>query len=84
MIDIYNPKIYNINNLDLPIYFIAGNDDPVIKSKKDFNEAINFLEKIGYHNIDNTLYDDMSHEILNEVNNNLVYDDILNWLNKII
>lgn len=84
MIDIYNPKIYNRNNLDLPIYFIAGNDDPVIKSKKDFNEAINFLEKIGYHNIDNTLYDDMSHEILNEVNNNLVYDDILNWLNKII
>ena len=76
--------IYNRNNLDLPIYFIAGNDDPVIKSKKDFNEAINFLEKIGYHNIDNTLYDDMSHEILNEVNNNLVYDDILNWLNKII
>lgn len=84
MIDIYNPKIYNRNNLDLPIYFIAGNDDSVIKSKKDFNEAINFLEKIGYHNIDNTLYDDMSHEILNEVNNNLVYDDILNWLNKII
>ena len=84
MIDIYNPKIYNRNNLDLPIYFIAGNDDPVIKSKKDFNEAINFLEKIGYHNIDNTLYDDMSHEILNEINNNLVYDDILNWLNKII
>lgn len=84
MIDIYNPKIYNRNNLDLPIYFIAGNDDPVIKSKKDFNEAINFLKKIGYHNIDNTLYDDMSHEILNEINNNLVYDDILNWLNKII
>lgn len=84
MIDIYNPKIYNRNNLDLPIYFIAGNDDPVIKSKKVFNEAINFLEKIGYHNIDNTLYDDMSHEILNEINNNLVYDDILNWLNKII
>ena len=84
MIDIYNPKIYNRNNLDLPIYFIAVNDDPVIKNKKDFNKAINFLEKIGYHNIDNTLYDDMSHEILNEVNNNLVYDDILNWLNKII
>ncbi len=84
MIDIYNPKIYNRNNLDLPIYFIAGNDDPVIKSKKDFNEAINFLKKIGYHNIDNTLYDDMSHEILNEINNNLVYGDILNWLNKII
>lgn len=84
MIDIYNPKIYNRNNLDLPIYFIAGDDDPVIKSKKDFNEAINFLKKIGYHNIDNTLYDDMSHEILNEINNNLVYDDILNWLNKII
>lgn len=84
MIDIYNSKIYNRNNLDLPIYFIAGCDDPVIKSKKDFNEAINFLKKIGYHNIDNTLYDNMSHEILNEINNNLVYDDILSWLDKII
>lgn len=84
MIDIYNSKIYNRNNLDLPIYFIAGCDDPVIKYKKDFNEAINFLKKIGYHNIDNTLYDNMSHEILNEINNNLVYDDILSWLDKII
>ena len=84
MIDIYNPKIYNRNNLDLPIYFIAGYDDPVIKSKKDFNEAINFLRKIGYHNIDSTLYDNMSHEILNEINNSLVYNDVFNWLNKII
>ena len=34
MIDIYNPKIYRKNNLKLPIYFIAGSDDPVISSIK--------------------------------------------------
>lgn len=84
IIDIYNPKIYNRNNLDLPIYFIAGNEDAIIKSRKDFIESINFLKRIGYHNIDYTLYDNMKHEILNEINNNLVYDDILNWLIKII
>ena len=56
MIDIYNPKIYRKSNLNLPIYFIAGSDDPVITSKKDWEKAQKFLRKQGYHNISGKLY----------------------------
>ncbi len=83
MIDIYNPKIYKKNNLKLPIYFIAGSDDPVITSIEDWNNAQKFLEKQGYQNISGTLYENMRHEILNEVQNEMVYNDILIWIDKL-
>ena len=84
MIDIYNPKIYKKNNLNLPIYFIAGSEDPVITSIEAWNKAQEFLKKQGYQNITGTLYENMRHEILNEVQNEMVYNDILIWMNKII
>ena len=45
MIDIYNEKIYQKKNLELPIYFIAGREDPVIISEKDWYRAQDFLKK---------------------------------------
>ena len=84
MIDIYNPKIYEKNNLQLPIYFIAGSDDPVISSEKKWYEAQEFLKSMGYKNINRKLYKNMSHEILNELENKTVYKDILEWINIII
>ena len=84
MIDIYNPKIYRKNNLKLPIYFIAGSDDPVISSIKAWYKAQTFLKNLGYTNISSDLYENMSHEILNELENKTVYEDILNWINKVI
>jgi len=80
MIDIYNPKIYRKNNLKLPIYFIAGSDDPVISSIKAWYKAQTFLKDLGYTNISSDLYENMSHEILNELENKKVYEDILNWI----
>ena len=84
MIDIYNPKIYRKNNLNLPIYFIAGSDDPVITSIEKWNKAQEFLGKQGYKNIRGTLYENMRHEILNETQNEIVYSDILVWIENII
>ena len=80
MIDIYNPKIYRKNNLKLPIYFIAGSDDPVISSIKAWYKAQKFLKNLGYTNISSDLYENMRHEILNELENKKVYEDILNWI----
>lgn len=80
MIDIYNEKIYQKKNLKLPIYFIAGREDPVIISEKDWYRAQDFLKNIGYENISSKLYDNMKHEILNEENNKIVYEDILKFL----
>ena len=83
MIDIYNPKIYRKNNLKLPIYFIAGSDDLVISSIKAWYKAQKFLRNLGYTNISSDLYENMSHEILNEIENKIVYEDILNWIIEI-
>lgn len=82
MIDIYNPKIYKKNNINLPIYFIAGKEDPVISSIEAWYKAQKFLEKQGYKNISGTLYENMRHEILNETQNDMVYNDILIWIDK--
>ena len=81
MIDIYSKKIYKRKNLNIPIYFIAGCDDPVIVNKVKWIKAQEFLREIGYNNITSTLYSNMRHEILNEIDNKIVYSDILNWLN---
>lgn len=80
--DIYSKEGWTINNSELPILFIAGSDDPVIINKNKWLESQDFLLKLGYHNIDKKLYDGLRHEILNEKQNELIYQDILEFINK--
>ena len=55
-------------------------NDLVKFAEKAWNEAQAFLKKRGYNNIKGILYDDMSHEILNEKQNKIVYADMLKWI----
>lgn len=82
MIDTYNPKGWKLNNPELPILFIAGSDDPCIGSKDLWLKAQAFLKQCGYKNVDGILYQDMRHEILQEDNKEVVYNDVLNFLNQ--
>lgn len=75
-------KNCQVNNPNLKIFLIAGSADPVIQSKEKFNELKEFLSKIGYSNIKSKLYENMRHEILNETNNELVYEDVLNFFDN--
>ncbi len=61
---------------------IAGENDPVIGNINLFNDLKQFLLNIGYKNIESKLYKDLRHEILNEENNILIYQDILNFIQK--
>ena len=45
---------------------------------KDFYQVIKYEEPRIRH-----LYENMRHEILNEVQNEMVYNDILIWMDKI-
>ncbi|MDE6833410.1 MAG: alpha/beta hydrolase [Ruminococcus sp.] len=63
-------------NPDMPIKFISGKDDPCMLSEEKFFEAIKSLENIGYRNITHKLYVGMRHEILNETDKMLVWNDI--------
>ncbi|WP_337512539.1 alpha/beta fold hydrolase [Catenibacterium sp.] len=66
-------------NSSLPIFLIAGVDDPVIQGKEKFNELEEFLKEVGYQNIKSKLYKDKRHELLNETNKEIVYKDVLDF-----
>lgn len=78
----YSSKEWVFNNKQLPIHFIAGSDDPCIVSEKKFNEAIEFIKKIGYQNVTSYLFKGMRHEILNEKEKHIVYQHILKIINS--
>lgn len=71
---------YQVKNKYLDIFLIAGADDPVIQSEKEFRKLEQFLKDVGYKNIKSKLYKDLRHEILNEEEKDEVYSDILNFI----
>ncbi len=65
-----------------PILLISGEDDPCTGGEKGRNDSYKTLMKAGYKNINVITYKMMRHEILNELEKNKVYLDILNFYNK--
>ena len=74
-------KYKNINE-ELPILLAGGEDDPCTGVAKGRASSRRVLEKAGFKNISAITYQHMRHEILNEKDNQKVYQDILNFLNK--
>ncbi len=68
---------------DFPMLFISGKNDPIGNMARGIRAIVNRLQKQGFSNISSQLYPNMRHEPLHEQNNNVVYDDILNWLNTL-
>ncbi len=71
-------------NKDLPVYFIAGGDDPVGNYGRGVRKASAAFEKAGMKQVSTKLYPLGRHEILLEINRLEVYEDILRWLDKIV
>lgn len=67
---------------DLPIFFISGDRDPVGTYAKGVKKAIKQLEKNGLHKIEYRFYQDARHEVLNEINKEEVYEDIIQWIER--
>ena len=67
---------------DLPIYLIAGSEDPVGNASKGPNKLYKEYNKKGIKDLEIKLYEGKRHEILNEDNKQEVYDDVYNWLIK--
>lgn len=73
---------YKMQNKSLPIFVIAGSEDPVIQDEKKFLELVDFLKELGYKDVTSKLYKDLKHEILNEEEKNIIYKDVLDFFNK--
>lgn len=69
---------------NLPVLLISGADDPVGGYKKGVAETANRLRSAGVKKIELKFYEGMRHEILNENEPDEVYEDLLNWSEKII
>mgnify|MGYP003295390436 CR=1 FL=1 len=70
--------------LNLPVYIIAGNDDPVGAYGKGIKTVYNELVDSNHNDVSMKLYDGMRHEILNEPAKADVYKDILSWIHTVI
>ncbi len=69
-------------NQSLPIFLIAGSDDPVGDMGKGVQKAFRCYQKAGVKDVSMKLYPGLRHEILNEKNAQEVYEDILHWLDS--
>lgn len=76
----YQKKRYALKNPTLPIHFVAGSDDPVIKDELKWFKAIESLRSVGYENVTGKLYEGMRHEIFNEFGKEGVYEDLLTFI----
>ncbi len=65
---------------DLPILMVSGDMDPVGNYGKGVMTVYNRLRAAGMSDVTLKLYPDGHHEMLNEVNRDEVYGDILAWL----
>lgn len=65
---------------DLPVFFIAGGDDPVGSYGKGVRKAAGAFEKAGMKDVSTRIFPLCRHEILNEINKGEVYADVLKWI----
>ena len=67
---------------DLPVLFIAGADDPVGNYGAGVKQTASEFSKAGMENVSMRLYPLCRHEVLNELNRDEVYLNILEWLKR--
>ena len=67
---------------DFPMLFISGKNDPIGNMGKGIDKIVNRLNEQGFTAVEVKLYPHMRHEPLHELEKQLVYQDILEWLNS--
>ena len=65
---------------NLPVFFVAGQEDPVGNFGKSVEKVCQRYKDMGIKDVEIKLYPGDRHEILKEDDREVVYQDILNWL----
>jgi len=65
---------------DLPLLYIAGTDDPVGDCGEGVSKAADLAHAAGVADVRCRLYAGMRHEILNERGRQVVFDDVVSWM----
>lgn len=67
-------------NKDLPVFFLSGDKDPVGGDGVQVAKVYSMFIRAGMKDVLYKFYKDGRHEMINELNRDEVYKDILNWL----
>lgn len=72
----------NLGNMrkDLPVFFIAGGDDPVGNYGKGVERCAKAFREAGMQDVSLRIYPLCRHEILNEINREEIYEDVVQWI----
>ena len=81
---LYDKKLLSNMPKDLPVFFVAGEDDPVGDYGKGVLKAVDMFKNAGMKNVKVKLYPTDRHEILNETDREQVYNDLYSWLNDLL
>ena len=67
---------------ELPVLFISGEKDPVGGFGKGVRTVEKLFRETGMRSVECRLYPEDRHELLNEVDRQEVYEDILDWIKQ--
>lgn len=81
---IAKPENLRRMNLNTPVLFVSGEDDPVGDMGKGVKKAYQSFCKAGVRNVSLKLYPGLRHEILNEYCGAAVAEDLYQWIDALL
>lgn len=69
---------------ELPVFFVAGEEDPVGQYGKGVQIVFEQFVDLGIKDVECKLYAEDRHEILNELDREDVYKDIYGWISRVM
>lgn len=82
MIKMHKSKLYKNVNSDMQLLMLRGIDDPCTGGETGTADSIEVLKRAGFNQIRRIDYPDMRHEILNEKDYQIVYNDIAEFFGE--
>ena len=67
---------------DLPLYFFSGGKDPLGGDTRGVRQLIDMYKQSGLGDVSYKFYEEGRHEMLNEINREIVTADVIKWLDK--
>lgn len=80
----FDNRMSNIRqmNMDIPVIFVSGEEDPVGAMGKGVRSAYEKFKAAGVRDLSIKLYEGDRHEILNELDRATVYEDLYKWMQE--
>jgi len=82
--DLFLPERESRIPRDMPVFIIAGDNDPVGANTTTILPLLQRYRDYGLTRLDYKFYPGARHELLNESNRDAVQRDILGWLDSIV